>query len=179
MAMPWMVMNLYLMMTMESSNNQILTHFLYPAALFADDRPHMVDTILGSCVAVCLYDPVKKIGSINHYMLPFWNGNGLASPKYGNIAIPKILERMIEMGSNPANIQAKVFGGGEVVETKTNMFRIGERNIEIAIKTLKEQNIKITGQSVGGKNGRKIRFNTETGVVLMKIIQKQPQNNGR
>lgn len=163
---------------MESSNNHIANHFLYPAALFADRRPHLVDTILGSCVAVCLYDPVKKMGSINHYMLPFWNGTGLASPKYGNIAIQKIIDRMLEMGSNKRDIQAKIFGGGEVVETKSNMFKIGERNIEIAIQLLKENNIKITGQSVGGKNGRKIRFNTETGVVLMKIIQKQTDNNG-
>lgn len=162
---------------MESSNSQILNHFLYPAALFADKRPHLVDTILGSCVAVCLYDPVKKIGSINHYMLPFWNGTGLASPKYGNIAIQKIIAKMIDMGSNKKDLQAKIFGGGEVVETKSNLFKIGERNIEIAVKMLKENNIKITGQSVGGKNGRKIRFNTETGVVLMKIIQKQTNNN--
>lgn len=161
---------------MESSNTPLKTHYLYPSAIFADKEPHLVDTILGSCVAVCLFDPVKKIGSINHFMLPFWNGTGLASPKYGNIAIQKIIDKMTEMGSKPINIEAKVFGGGEVVETKSNLFRIGERNIEIAINTLKEHKIRITGQSVGGKFGRKIRFNTETGVVLMKVIQKQ--NNG-
>jgi len=158
---------------MESSNNILKTHFLYPAALFAHDEPYLVDTILGSCVAVCLYDSQKKIGGINHFMLPFWNGNGLASPKYGNIAIQKLIDKMIELGATHSNIQAKIFGGGEVVETKTNLFRIGERNIEMAISSLKEHKIRITGQSVGGKNGRKIRFNTETGVVLMKIIKKQ------
>ena len=156
---------------MEYSSNTIKTHFLYPAAIFADKEPHMVDTILGSCVAVCLYDPVKSIGCINHYMLPFWNGTGLASPKYGNIAIQKILDKMIEFGSKSSNIQAKIFGGGEIVKTKDNIFKIGERNIEIAIKILKENKIKIAGQSVGGKQGRKIRFNTETGVVLMKLIK--------
>ena len=132
----------------------------------------MVDTILGSCVAVCLYDPVTKLGCINHYMLPFWNGTGLASPKYGNIAIQKLLDKMIEFGSETSNIQAKIFGGGEVVNTKNNIFKIGERNIEIAVKILKENKIKIAGQSVGGNQGRKIRFNTETGVVLMKLIKK-------
>jgi chemotaxis protein CheD len=164
---------------MESSNIPIKTHFLYPSAIFAHKEPHIVDTILGSCVAVCLYDPIKKMGSINHFMLPFWNGTGLASPKYGNIAIPKIIDQMLAMGSNLNDLQAKIFGGGEVVETKSNMFRIGERNIEIAINTLKEHKIKITGQSVGGKNGRKIRYNTETGVVLMKIIKKQTENDER
>jgi chemotaxis protein CheD len=80
---------------------------------------------------------------------------------------------MLAMGSEKKHIQAKVFGGGEVVETKSNLFRIGERNIEIALKMLQEQKINITAKSVGGTLGRKIRFNTETGVVLMKLIQKQ------
>jgi chemotaxis protein CheD len=159
---------------MESFDaNTIKTHYLYPAALFAEEDPHLVDTILGSCVAVCLFDPVKKIGGINHYMLPFWNGTGLASPKYGNIAIQKLVEKMLSFGSKKENLQAKIFGGGEVIETKSNHFKIGERNIEIAEKTLAELHIKITGKSIGGNQGRKIRFNTETGVVLMKLIQKQ------
>jgi len=159
-------------MKSSEENNAINTYYLYPAALFAEPDPYLVDTILGSCVAVCLYDPIKKIGGINHFMLPFWNGTGLASPKYGNIAIQKLVDKMLLMGSSRVNIQAKIFGGGEVVETKTNMFKIGERNIEVAQNMLKELNIKITGKSVGGKLGRKIRFNTETGVVLMKFIQK-------
>jgi chemotaxis protein CheD len=159
-------------MKYSEENNTINTHYLYPAALFAEPEPYLVDTILGSCVSICLFDPVKKIGGINHYMLPFWNGTGLASPKYGNIAIQKLVEKMLAMGAKKELLQAKVFGGGEVVETKTNMFRIGERNIEVALKTLQELNIKVSGKSVGGKQGRKIRFNTETGVVLMKLIQK-------
>lgn len=153
--------------------DDIKTHYLYPSAIFADPEPYLIDTILGSCVAVCLYDPVKKIGGINHYMLPLWNGNGLASPKYGNIAIDKLIEKLISFGSKSEDLQAKIFGGGEVVETTNNMFRIGERNIETAEKILREKGIKITGKSVGGKNGRKIRFNTHTGVVLMKNIEKQ------
>ncbi|MBI9065934.1 MAG: chemotaxis protein CheD [Salinivirgaceae bacterium] len=159
-------------MKFSKTNTEIKTHYLYPAALFADTEPHIVDTILGSCVAVCLYDPIKKIGGINHYMLPFWNGNGLASPKYGNIAIQKLIEKLHSFGCKTENIQAKVFGGGEVIVTEINLFKIGQRNIEIALKTLSELNIRITGKSVGGNHGRKIRFNTESGVVMMKLIQK-------
>lgn len=156
-----------------SNTDEINTHYLYPSALFADKEPYLVDTILGSCVAVCLYDPILKLGGINHYMLPLWNGTGLASPKYGNIAIEKLISTMLSFGCKRENLQAKIFGGGEVVETTTNMFRIGERNIETAEDILKEQKIKIIARSVGGKQGRKIRFNTQTGVVLMKYIEKQ------
>ncbi len=133
----------------------------------------MVNTILGSCVAVCLYDPVMQVGGINHYMLPLWNGQGLASTKFGNIATERLIEKMIGFGCHKKNMVAKVFGGGEVIDTQISQFLIGQRNIEIALKILKEQNIKIAGQSIGGKLGRKIQYNTYTGEVLQRMIKKQ------
>ena len=148
-------------------------HFLYPATLFVSIEASYIDTILGSCVAVCLHDPVNKIGGMNHYMLPFWNGQGLASPKYGNIAIEKLLEQMLERGSKKGNLVAKVFGGGEVLDTQTQLFKIGKNNIELALKMLEQKRIPIVSSHTGGKNGRKIRFNTLTGEVGMKIIQQQ------
>jgi len=155
---------------------EIQTHFLYPATLFAHKEPHIVSTILGSCVAVCLWDPALQIGGINHYMLPLWNGQGLASPKYGNIAIEKLIERMLQMGSKKSNLKAKVFGGGEVIETQISHFQIGERNIILAMESLKDEKIPIISQSVGGKLGRKIQYNTQTGAVMHKFIEKQAIN---
>ncbi len=148
-------------------------HFLYPAALFVDRTPHKVHTILGSCVAVCLYDSVLRIGGINHYMLPYWNGQGLASPKYGNIAIDRLVEKMVSLGCLKSNLKAKVFGGGEVIETINNQFQIGERNIKVAQDLLREHGIATIGSSVGGKLGRKLEFDTQTGEVRMKFIEKQ------
>ncbi|WP_320051874.1 chemotaxis protein CheD [uncultured Acetobacteroides sp.] len=153
--------------------DNIEQHFLYPSALFASAKPHRVVTVLGSCVSVCLWDPILLIGGINHYMLPFWNGNGLASPKYGNIAIEKLIERMLLLGSSKANLRAKVFGGGEVIETNIANFRIGERNIAIAKELLEAHRIPIVAQSVGGKNGRKLMYVTATGEVFQKIIEKK------
>ena len=80
---------------MDQINNTPLSCLLQ---LFANITPTVVTTILGSCVSVCFSDPVMKMGGINHYMLPYWNGQGLASPKFGNIAIEKLLEKMISMG---------------------------------------------------------------------------------
>lgn len=151
---------------------QYKTHFLYPSTLFASKEQYLVNTILGSCVAVCLYDPVLQIGGINHYMLPLWNGQGLASTKYGNIATERLIEKLQGYGSHKKNLIAKVFGGGEVIDTQISQFLIGERNIDIAIKILKQHNIKVKGQSTGGKLGRKIQYNTYTGEVLQKIINK-------
>ena len=147
-------------------------HFLYPASLFASKTPHMVTTILGSCVAVCLYDPMLKIGGINHYMLPLWNGQGLASPKYGNIAIERLVEKMLSLGCLKTNLQAKIFGGGEVIQTSVTQFNIGARNIKLALEMLEELKIPVIGQSIGGKLGRKILYNTETFEIKQKFIQK-------
>lgn len=153
------------------------THFLYPSTLFASREPYIVNTILGSCVAVCLYDTVWKFGGINHYMLPFWNGQGLASPKFGNIAINKLLEKMQSMGSSQKNLVAKVFGGGNILEASTTQFMIGDRNITVAKDMLKELKIQIISQSVGGTLGRKIQFNIETGEVKQRMIEKQQVSN--
>jgi len=107
-------------------------------------------------------------------MLPNWNGNDLASPKYGNIAIDKLLERMLYLGSNIKDIQAKVFGGGELLEASTgNSTLIGERNIRVARLMLEERKIPIVASSTGGKRGRKILFFTDTGEVRHKFLEKR------
>jgi len=132
----------------------------------------MINTILGSCVAVCLYDPVLQIGGMNHYMLPLWNGNGLASPKYGNIAIEKLIASMEMKGAARNRIYAKVFGGGEVLDNASGSFKIGPRNIEVAKRLLSDNNIAIKASHTGGKLGRKIQYNSYTSEVKMKLIEK-------
>lgn len=145
-------------------------HFLFPSALFAEKDPHRVTTVLGSCVAVCLYDPVTMKGGINHFMLPLWNGEGLASPKYGNIAIEKLIEKMVSIGCKKSNLQAKVFGGGNVIKSAHPDYAIGKRNIELAFTMLKDEGINIVASSTGGNCGRKIIFNTYTGEVLHQFL---------
>lgn len=105
-------------------------------------------------------------------MLPFWNGQGLASPKYGNIAIERLVEKMISLGCKKSNLKAKVFGGGEVIDTNISQFHIGERNIKLALEMLEEQRIPVLAKSVGGKLGRKIEYCTSTGEVKQRYIDR-------
>jgi chemotaxis protein CheD len=130
-------------------------------------------TVLGSCVSVCLWDPRKEIAGINHYMLPFWNGEGLAAPKFGNIAIVKLIERMAEQGAERRNLQAKVFGG-DMLKATASFMNIGQRNIVLA-RTCSWTNTYrlIVSSDTGGKHGRKLLFNTQAGVVLVKLLKKQ------
>ncbi len=157
---------------MENNDNSPI-HFLYPSNIYVSKEPYLINTILGSCVAVCLYDPILQAGGMNHYMLPYWNGEGLASPKHGNIAIEKLLDKMIEFGSSKHHLKAKIFGGGEVLQSNFNHYNIGERNIQVAETMLEQLRIPIVSASVGGQKGRKIQFNTYTGTVRQKYVNRQ------
>lgn len=149
------------------------SHYLLPGNLFVHREERLVITVLGSCVSVCLWDSKNKIGGINHYMLPFWNGEGLASPRFGNIAIMKLIEKMLELGADRRHLQAKVFGGGDMLKATSVFMNIGLRNIELAQDILGDEKISIISADTGGKYGRKLLFNTRSGVVLVKLLKKQ------
>jgi len=149
------------------------THYLVAGSLFAHEERHIVTTVLGSCVSVCLWDGVRSQGGINHYMLPFWNGEGLASPKYGNIAIAKLIEKMLDLGSDRRNLRAKVFGGGVVLNVSNPFMNIGERNVQLAEDTLRSENSPVLSADTGGNVGRKLIYNTESGIVLVKRLTRQ------
>jgi chemotaxis protein CheD len=144
--------------------------FLYPSALIVCVEPASITTILGSCISVCLYDEVHKIGGMNHYMLPYWNGEGLSSPKYGNIAIKKLIEEMLSHGSNQTDLIAKVFGGANISKYEQNIYAVDERNISVATSLLKEFNIPVISSCLGGNKGRRIKYYTDTGKVLHRFI---------
>lgn len=146
-------------------------HFLYPGTLFAQKQDCMITTILGSCISVCIWDRVMRLGGMNHFLLPLWNGDGLQTPKYGNIAILLLIERVLGLGGKRDNLVAKVFGGANVLDGAKGLFNIGERNIMIAEDMLQENRISVVGRDVGGSSGRKVLFRTETGEVLVKKMQ--------
>ncbi|MDD2898938.1 MAG: chemotaxis protein CheD, partial [Desulfuromonadaceae bacterium] len=93
-------------------------------------------------------------------MLPYWNGEGLATPKYGNIAMDKLLGKMLSIGCRRENLVAKVFGGANVTGTGMEMFMIGDRNITLALQMLEEYRIPVVAKDIGGRVGRKIIMNT-------------------
>lgn len=143
------------------------TYYLHPATLFVSEQPHVVTTVLGTCVAVCLWDRVLRVGGINHYMLPLWNGVGLSSPKFGNIAVALLIERMERLGCRRANLTAKLFGG-KASGNEHALLNIGDRNAALAEEMLTEARIAVTARSLGGPFGRKLLFNTESSEVLLK-----------
>jgi len=146
--------------------------FIHVGEINIGAKPTEISTLLGSCVAVCLYDSVQGIGGMNHYLVPLWNDSGLQTPKYGNIAIPRLIESMQNIGCEIENIQAKIFGGANVLNSNSEEMMIGRRNILIATEILEEYHIPIIAKDIGGDRGRKIMMRSDTGKVFLKYIQK-------
>ncbi len=142
--------------------------FIHVGEIFVGAKPTEIVTVLGSCVAVCLYDRTEQVGAMNHYLLPLWNGNGLQSPKFGNISIPKMIENMVNIGCNTHNIEAKLFGGANINQTNIENMMIGKKNIIIAKEILKEHRIKIIAEDTGGTKGRRILMRSDSGKILLR-----------
>jgi chemotaxis protein CheD len=151
-------------------------HFLHPSTISISKDPQWVITILGSCVSVIFFDQIRAIGGINHFMLPYWNGEGLESPKYGNVAITQLFQKMLDFGAKKEDIVCKIFGGAEVLGEHSSIYNVGKRNIEIACKMIDDMGISVVSSSTGGKQGRKIYFNSVTGEVLQKYLAKTNQS---
>jgi chemotaxis protein CheD len=163
--------------------NGKVEHFLYPGFLVVESAPHIITTILGSCISVCLWDTVTKTGGINHYIYPLYNmyPRGCEEPsfKYGDIAIRELIQKTSAKGSK--KLIAKVFGGARMFQQSNDSLpEVGAKNIEIAKTILKDHDIPIISSDIGGNIGRKIVFHTDTGdVFVQKIRSRLLTNNFR
>ncbi len=145
--------------------------FLSEGEFLVTNVPMGIITILGSCVAVCLWDKKLKIGGINHYLLPIKNEEDITNSNRGEIAIPLIIKLMLERNCEVENMEAKIFGGCNS-QFSNSIYEVGKKNIEIAYQILNSFNIKVKAKDVGGEFGRKIIFNPYSGQVLMKLLKK-------
>jgi chemotaxis protein CheD len=139
---------------------------------YASKNGEILHTILGSCIAACIYDQEKKIGGMNHYLLP-----GMIHPdeiitsevgRYGMYAMELLINELIKRGAKRENLAAKVFGGGNVLEFRKTDGDVTGSNIKFAKKYLELEGIPVQNEDVGGNNGRIILFFTDTARVLLK-----------
>ncbi len=147
--------------------------FIHVGEIFVGIKPTEIVTVLGSCVGVCLYDKVELIGGMNHYLLPLWNGNGLESPKYGNVAIPNLIENMENIGCLRRNMEAKIFGGANIHRANSEGQLIGQKNVLIAKEILRQWNIPIKAEDTGGNNGRRIMMISDANRIILKYVQNE------
>jgi len=145
---------------------------IHIGGLHASRGSAIIETTLGSCVAVCLYDPLEQIGGLNHILLP-----GKAdllhfdsAARYGVNAMELLINRIMAIGGNRFQLVAKVFGGAHLLPSISIENGVGKKNAEFVVAFLKMEKIRITGCDIGGYESRKIYFHTDTGDVFLKRI---------
>ncbi len=146
------------------------TRYLHPGQVLACLEPTTLTTVLGSCVSVCLWDRRRGIGAMNHYVLPHWSDGHEQSSRFGPIAISRLLDRMLALGGTHADIEAKLFGGAWILASAPRPEHVGAQNVLVARARLAEIKVPIVAEDVGGNRGRKLVFETETGVALVKKL---------
>jgi chemotaxis protein CheD len=148
-------------------------HFLYPGQIFVSREAITISTILGSCAAVCLWDSRRKIGGMNHYLLPEGAADGPNRLRYGSVANAALLNELLALGCEVKDLQAKVFGGTSAYAADP-LTALGTRNVQMAEQFLHDAGISITAKEVSGKHGRKLTFNTLDGTTEVKNYQNVP-----
>lgn len=138
--------------------------------LFVETEPHLVSTILGSCVAVCLWDRRLRYGGMTHSVLPRWPANVPPTARYTDLAIDALFLRMRQLGSRPADIQAKLFGGGNVLGAAHGSDTVGSLNVAAALDQLRQLKLPIMARHVLGSRGVIIKQDTGTGTVWLRRI---------
>jgi len=141
-----------------------------PGEYYITQRDMVIVTVLGSCVSVCLRDPVARVGGMNHFMLPDRDVEGplSASARYGAYAMEILINQLFALGARRERLEAKVFGAARVLP---GMSDIGERNAAFAIKYLKRESIRVLAEDLGSNEPCKIYFFAQTGRVMLKRLK--------
>ncbi|MGB7480062.1 MAG: chemoreceptor glutamine deamidase CheD [Burkholderiaceae bacterium] len=152
---------------------------ILPGEYYFTCKDMMIVTVLGSCVAACIRDGVTGIGGMNHFMLPYGGGDAdspvSASMRYGTYAMEVLINELLKAGARRENLEAKVFGGGNVLAGFASM-NVGERNASFVREYLRIENIRLLAEDLNDVYPRKVYFFPRTGRVLVKKL-KQLHNN--
>lgn len=127
----------------------------------------ILTTVLGSCIAVCMCDPARQIGGMNHFLLPSRSGEQGANVRYGAYAMELLINGLLREGAEKARLQAKVFGGASMMG---NLRDIGAANAAFAREFLNNEGIPLIAESVGGTTARRIRFWPTTGRARQLLV---------
>lgn len=146
---------------------------IMPGQFFVASGEIVIATVLGSCVSAVIWDPVTRIGGMNHFMLAASadeNGHEIDCMRYGHFAMDTLIERVLALGAMRQSLEAKVFGGGRVLRG-FSASDIGEDNAEFVIEYLQEHGIPITACNLGDVFPRKLYFFPDSGRVMMRKMK--------
>lgn len=145
---------------------------LHVGGVHASAEPAVIKTLLGSCVAVCLWDPRVGVGGMNHFLLPDAAPDGPhdEATRFGVHAMDRLVGEMLKLGAAPSRFVVKVFGGASVLAMPGAAAAIPQANLAFVRAYLARERLRVVATSVGGTLPRQVRFFTETGKVWVRRI---------
>ena len=154
-------------------NNPKLIRIYSGDCYASNEKGETLMTILGSCISACIHDPIKKIGGMNHFLLPTTGDSSLsindaAATRYGLFAMERLINELLKYGADKSRLEIKIFGGANVIE---NSALIGDKNIEFIRNFLERDGYKIHSEDVGGKIARRVHYFPDIGKAMVKIVE--------
>jgi chemotaxis protein CheD len=147
---------------------------ILPGEFYATTEDEVIVTVLGSCVAACLLDPIALVGGMNHFMLPVKQGDRdpdvFFAARYGAAAMEFLINNLLHLGAQRDRLVAKAFGGGQVLPNMST--DIGGQNIDFVRRFLRNEGIPLWTEDMGGPFPRKVYFFPHTGQVLVKRMER-------
>lgn len=141
-------------------------HIVQGEHRISDMADVVITTVLGSCVAACIYDPIRGIGGMNHFLLPE-SKNQVGDIRYAAAAMEVLINGLLKSGAQRQRMEAKIFGGARMIPSLPD---IGRKNAEIAQKILLDDGIRVITGHLCGTNARRVRFWPVSGKVQMYIL---------
>jgi chemotaxis protein CheD len=144
-----------------------------PGEFFVHDEDILVMTTLGSCIAACLWDRDKRVGGMNHFLLPDsgsgGSGGGADAGRYGSYAMDLLIGELVKRGATRATMEAKVFGGGSVI-SGMNSINVGQQNTDFVLDYLRTERITVVSKDVLDIYPRKVCFLPASGKAMVKRL---------
>lgn len=147
-------------------------YFLKPGYIYISRTPTLISTVLGSCVAICLWDRKREYGGMNHFLYPLAREPREATARFGNVAVKALFRLLIEEGSREKDLEAQIFGGACLSDSPRETMEISEKNVLIGREVLVRNKIPIVSEDVGGSKGRKLVYNTLTNEVVVLRVER-------
>jgi chemotaxis protein CheD len=157
------------MMAYTLSDPDVPVVHLAPGQFVVTADPCTVRTILGSCVGICLWDRKRRVGGMNHFLLPGDSSHD-DSPRHGEGAMKLLYDGVLELGALTENLTAHVLGGARVLAGVASTTDLGERNIEFAMRWLERAEVTLSTLDVGGSTARRVEFSLVTGTVSIRRL---------
>ncbi|MDO1530409.1 chemoreceptor glutamine deamidase CheD [Fulvimonas sp. R45] len=152
---------------------------LLPGEFYASAQDEVITTVLGSCVSACVYDARRRIGGMNHFMLPAppagaagrddWSGVAGRAARYGSDAMEQLINAVLKAGGLRGELAVKVFGGGRVLAQMTD---VGRRNIEFVQRYIEAERLQLVASDLGDVHPRLVQFFPASGRARVRLLQR-------